>query len=49
MECLRQSGEAYSAKGDKDLAVKNYKKAFDMVADAQNKKRIKRILDHLGK
>ncbi|HKB84819.1 MAG TPA: DUF2911 domain-containing protein [Ignavibacteriaceae bacterium] len=41
-------GEAYGIKGDKDLAVKYYSKAYDMAPDNQ-KSRIKGLLKNLGK
>ncbi|MGH7702814.1 MAG: hypothetical protein ACREMO_06945, partial [Gemmatimonadales bacterium] len=37
-------GEAYLAKGDKRLALANYQKAFDMVKDETQKKRIQGVL-----
>ena len=41
-------GEAYGIKGNKDLAVKYYSKAYDMAPDNQ-KSRIKGILKNFGK
>lgn len=40
-------GEAYDRKGDKKLAIENYRKAFSMVQDEDNKKRISGILKKL--
>ena len=40
-------GEAYNEKGEKGRSIKNYKKAYEMVTDDQNKQRIKNILDQL--
>jgi tetratricopeptide (TPR) repeat protein len=37
-------GEAYAAKGEKQLAMKNYSKAFALVQDAEQKKRIQQVL-----
>jgi hypothetical protein len=41
-------GEAYDRKGDKKLAIENYRKALSMVQDEDNKKRISGILKRLG-
>lgn len=41
-------GEAYGIAGDKDMAVKNYSKAYDMAPENQ-KSRIKGILKNFGK
>ncbi len=40
-------GEAFSVKGDKENAIKNYEKALEMVKDERNKKRINSILNGL--
>ncbi len=41
-------GEAYVVKGDNNLAVENYTKAFKMVKDQKNKDRISNILKNLS-
>jgi tetratricopeptide (TPR) repeat protein len=41
-------GEAYEKKGDKKLAVENYRKAGSMVRDPDQKKRIEGVLKKLG-
>jgi tetratricopeptide (TPR) repeat protein len=41
-------GEAYDRKGDKKLAVENYRRAQSMVRDPDNQKRIKDILARLN-
>ena len=40
-------GEAYLAKGDKKLALASYQKAFEMVKDETQKKRIQGVLANL--
>ncbi len=41
-------GEAYEKKGDKKLAVENYRKAQGMTKDPEQKKRIEGILKRMG-
>ncbi len=41
-------GEAYAKNGDKNSAVKNYKKALSLVEDENQKKRIEKILSDLA-
>jgi tetratricopeptide (TPR) repeat protein len=42
-------GEAYATKGDKKKAIDHYSKAFKMVKDETQKKRISGVLDNLKK